>query len=102
MTPLEKARQREAAGGIDYCDECEAFVVIHGTAYCERSGKLIHPIMLERGQGTGPAQNCKDRFIGDKKRRTNDPLTEWRGNPMDENNMTCPYCGAKMDKEVSS
>lgn len=63
MTPLEKARQREAVGDIDYCDECEAFVVIRNAAYCKQSGKLIHPIMLERGQGSGAARNCNHRPI---------------------------------------
>lgn len=58
MTPLERALQE--AGRINYCDECQNFVIVGRAAYCKHSGKLIHPIMVERGQGTGPAWNCKN------------------------------------------
>ena len=59
MTPLEKALQEE--GRVNYCDECEQFQIVGNAAYCKVDGKLIHPIMLTRGQGTGPAWNCKKR-----------------------------------------
>lgn len=59
MTPLEKALQEE--GKVNYCDECEHFKIVGNTAYCKVNGKLIHPIMLTRGQGRGPAWNCKKR-----------------------------------------
>lgn len=52
MTPLEKAK---AAGGrVNYCDECESFVILNDAPYCKVDGKLIHPIMLVRGQGPAP------------------------------------------------
>lgn len=60
MTPLEKAK--DAAGRVNYCDECESFVILNDAPYCRVDGKLIHPIMLVRGQGTGPAWNCKKRI----------------------------------------
>ena len=56
MTPLEKALKE--AGRINYCDECGNFLIVGRTAYCKHSGKLIHPIMVERGQGRGPAFAC--------------------------------------------
>ena len=59
MTPLEKAKAN--AGCVNYCDECESFVILNDAPYCKVDGKLIHPIMLVRGQGTGPAWNCKNR-----------------------------------------
>ena len=59
MTPLEKALQEE--GRVNYCDECKQFQIVGNAAYCKVDGKLIHPIMLTRGQGTGPAWNCKKR-----------------------------------------
>ena len=59
MTPLEKARAEE--GRVNYCDECEQFEIVGEAAYCKVDGKLIHPIMMARGQGTGPAWNCKKR-----------------------------------------
>lgn len=65
MTPLEKARAEE--GRVNYCDECEQFEIVGNFAYCKVDGKLIHPIMMMRGQGTGPAWNCKKRL----KRETN-------------------------------
>ena len=55
-TPLDLALEREAAGEIDYCDECEYLVVVRGTAYCGVCGKLLLPMMFERGQGYGPAR----------------------------------------------
>lgn len=59
MTPLEKAKVAE--GRVNYCDECEQFEIVGNAAYCKVDGKLIHPIMLMRGQGTGAAWNCKKR-----------------------------------------
>lgn len=60
-TPLELALEREAAGEIDYCDECEYVVAIRGAGYCGISGKLLLPMMFERGQGSGPARRCQER-----------------------------------------
>lgn len=60
-TPLELAREREASGEIDYCDECEYVAVVRGVGYCGISGKLLHPMMYERGQGSGPARRCGKR-----------------------------------------
>ena len=60
MTALEKARAEE--GRINYCDECGQFTIVGNAAYCKADGKLIHPIMLIRGQGSGPAWNCKKRM----------------------------------------
>lgn len=60
MTPLEKAKAAE--GRVNYCDECESFGILNDAPYCKVDGKLIHPIMLVRGQGTGPAWNCKKRI----------------------------------------
>lgn len=59
MTPLEKAKAEE--GRVNYCDECEQFIILNDAPYCKVDGKLIHPIMMVRGQGTGPAWNCKKR-----------------------------------------
>ena len=55
-TPLEKAREREA-GKIHNCRECENCVKVGGWFYCEISGKMLHPIMLEYD----PAFRCKRR-----------------------------------------
>lgn len=60
MTPLEKAKAAE--GRVNYCDECEQFQIVGNACYCKVDGKLIHPIMLARGQGTGPAWNCRKRM----------------------------------------
>lgn len=60
-TPLELALEREAADVIDYCDECEFVCIVQGVGYCGISGKLLHPMMFERGQGSGPARGCKKR-----------------------------------------
>lgn len=59
MTPLEKAKAAE--GRVNYCDECGQFVIVGNGAFCKVDGKLIHPIMLVRGQGTGPAWACSKR-----------------------------------------
>lgn len=60
MTPLEKAKAE--ADRVNYCDECGHFTIVGNGAFCKVDGKLIHPIMLVRGQGTGPAWNCKKRI----------------------------------------
>lgn len=80
MTPLEKAKAEE--GRINYCDECEQFEIVGNAAYCKVDGKLIHPIMMMRGQGTGPAWNCRKRKNPvtnvDKLRQMSDyQLAEW-------------------------
>lgn len=79
MTPLEKAKSNK--GRVNYCDECEQFEIVGNAAYCKIDGKLIHPMMLVRGQGTGAAWNCKkrrpltnyDRIIS----KTPEELAEW-------------------------
>lgn len=58
-TPLERALRRK--DNIEYCDECHNWIVVNGAAYCKASGKLIHPLMYERGQGHGAAINCNDK-----------------------------------------
>lgn len=61
-TPLERAlKMSDGTRAIEYCDQCANWIVIDDTAYCRASGKFIHPLMFERGQGAGPARNCKDR-----------------------------------------
>lgn len=80
MTPLEKAKADE--GRVNYCDECEQFEIVGNAAYCKVDGKLIHPIMMARGQGTGPAWNCKKRrkpmTNADRIRAmTDEELAEW-------------------------
>lgn len=55
-TPLEKAREREA-GEINSCIECEKCVKVGGAYYCEISGKILHPLMLEYD----PAFKCDRR-----------------------------------------
>lgn len=45
-TPLQKAREREA-GSINSCLECEKCVKVGGWYYCEISGKMLHPLMIE-------------------------------------------------------
>jgi len=57
--PLIKAL--EDKGRVNYCDECELIQVVGHVAYCKVDGKMIPPIMLIRGQGKGPAWNCKKR-----------------------------------------
>lgn len=59
MTPYEKAMQRK--DGINYCDECDQFQIVGYAAYCKADGKLIHPLMMTRNQGFGPARNCDKR-----------------------------------------
>ncbi len=59
MQPLEKAKAAE--GRVNYCDECEQFEIVGNAAYSKVDGKLIHPMMMVRGQGTGAAWNCKKR-----------------------------------------
>lgn len=46
LTPLEKARRREKT--VYSCLECKKCVKVGGWWYCERSGKMLHPMMLER------------------------------------------------------
>ena len=80
MTPYEKAKAEE--GRVNYCDECEQFKIVGDAAYCKVDGKLIHPIMMARGQGTGPAWNCKKRrkpmTNADRLRAmTDEELAEW-------------------------
>lgn len=58
MTPLEKAMS------VEYCDQCDNFVIKGNAAFCKVDGKLIHPLMVMRGQGSGPALRCKKREGG--------------------------------------
>ena len=46
MTPLEQARQQQKKG----CDTCAKRVVLRGVSYCEVSGKVLLPSLLDVGQ----------------------------------------------------
>ena len=49
MTPLEKARKRQQENNSIYtCHDCKNCVKVGGWWYCEDSGKMLHPMMLER------------------------------------------------------
>lgn len=58
-TPLEKARQRIRDKTLYSCLECMKCVKVGGWWYCEESGKLLHPMMLER---TGPMR-CENAVL---------------------------------------
>ena len=52
-TPLEKARRRHKE---KTCFTCEDRTVIDGVSYCEKDGKIIHPILLEEPYGPCPIE----------------------------------------------
>ena len=60
-TPYEMALEKQGQKEIDYCDECENFKIVGSACYCSVTGKMLHPLMYERGQGTGPARHCDKR-----------------------------------------
>ena len=66
MTPLEKKLQAAQKAQINYCDECESFTIVGSAAYCKVDGKLLHPLMYTRGQGSGPASRCEKRRKGEE------------------------------------
>lgn len=43
MTPLEMAKKKTA---VKNCQNCEDIEIINGVAYCRKSGKMIHPYLL--------------------------------------------------------
>ena len=43
MTPLEQAQQQQKKG----CDTCAKRVVLRGVSYCEVSGKVLLPSLLD-------------------------------------------------------
>ena len=47
-TPLEIARERERNKILRSCHDCRHCVKVMGWWYCEDSGKMLHPMMLER------------------------------------------------------
>ena len=60
MTPLEIARKRQKeSGSVECCFDCANCVKVGGWWYCEDSGKMLHPLMLER---TGCGTRC-DRAV---------------------------------------
>ena len=49
MTPLEKARKHQRENCSIYsCHDCKNCVKVGNWWYCEDSGKMLHPMMLER------------------------------------------------------
>lgn len=47
-TPLEIARERQQKKILRSCHDCRNCVKVGGWWYCEDSGKMLHPMMLER------------------------------------------------------
>lgn len=56
LTPLEKARKMQQENTLYSCHECRKCVKVGNLWYCEDSGKILHPMMLER---TGPMRYDK-------------------------------------------
>lgn len=48
MTPLEMARKRQREKILRNCFDCKNCVKVGGWWYCEDSGKMLHPMMLDR------------------------------------------------------
>lgn len=55
MTPLEKALQQNM--------QCNDTTEIRGVLYCNKSGKIIHPLFVksEKGRLVCNIQNCRNR-----------------------------------------
>ena len=55
MTPLEKALQQNM--------QCNDTTEIKGVLYCNKSGKIIHPLFVksEKGKLVCGIQNCRNR-----------------------------------------
>ena len=47
LTPLEKARMRSKGYNGKTCPTCEDREEINGVSYCRKSGKLLHPYLLD-------------------------------------------------------
>ena len=47
-TSLEIAREMERNKILRNCHDCKNCVKVRGWWYCEDSGKMLHPMMLER------------------------------------------------------
>lgn len=65
LTPLEKARQMQRENIIYSCLECKKCVKVGGAHYCEDSGKMLHPMRLER---SGPMR-CEKLVRKQRRRR---------------------------------
>lgn len=52
MTPLEKARKRES-------EFCNHTVFVGGWFYCEKSGKMIHPLALNDDGRCRNKKHCR-------------------------------------------
>lgn len=48
LTPLEQARLYVEGCIIYSCLECKKCVKVGGAYYCEDSGKMLHPMMIQR------------------------------------------------------
>ena len=53
MTPLEKARRRQRE---KTCAACEDRTIIDDVSYCEKDGKILHPMLLEKPYGPCPIE----------------------------------------------
>ena len=58
-TPLEKARRRHKE---KTCFTCEDRTVIGGASYCEKDGKMLHPMLLEKPYGPCPIEYERKRY----------------------------------------
>lgn len=62
MTPLERARQKRKT-----CITCESRTEVNGVSYCEKDGKLLHPMLLTWPGPCPIEQGEKNRRAGDGK-----------------------------------
>ena len=59
MTPLERASQRKKT-----CKTCESRTEINGVSYCEKDGKMLHPMLLQ-WPGPCPIEQSESRRAND-------------------------------------
>lgn len=58
MTPLEKARKRESMMHRRVCLTCENLQKVGCAMYCGKSGKLLHPLLIDPSyNGPCPEEN---------------------------------------------
>ena len=62
LTPLERARLRRKE---KTCLSCEYREEVNGVSYCRRSGKLLHPYLLDARYPTRCPHEIKEETSGE-------------------------------------
>ena len=76
LTPLERARMRSKCCNRKTCPTCEDREEIDGVSYCRKSGKLLHPYLLDARYTARCPHEIEEERISERRKEESRPVSD--------------------------